>query len=111
MSCDASSRADTEEREKIFFLWLKKIKIGKTKSKDERTESDVPSKIFDISSPFLFSFFLLLFLIFFVFIFPIEIKIRGVCVGGNERKRECRKCFLLFVYYLLQYVFFFLKER
>jgi len=32
----------------------------------------------------------------FVFVFPIEIKMRGVYVVGNERKRECKKCFLLF---------------
>ena len=29
---------------------------------------------------------------------------RGVYVGGNERNRECRECFLFF-FYLLQYVF------
>ena len=40
----------------------------------------------------------------FVFVFPIEIKMRGVYVGGNERNRECRECFLFF-FYLLQYVF------
>jgi len=40
-----------------------------------------------------------------VFVFPIEIKMRGVYVGGNEIKRECRECFLFF-FYLLQYVFF-----
>jgi len=33
----------------------------KTKSRDERIESDVPYKIFNISSPFLFSFFFFLF--------------------------------------------------
>jgi len=30
---------------------------------------------------------------------------RGVYVGGNERKRECRECFFSF-FYLFQYVFF-----
>jgi len=29
----------------------------------------------------------------FVFVFPIEIKMRGVYVGGKERKRECREFF------------------
>jgi len=71
------------------------MKIGKTKSKDEWTESDVPSKIFNISSPFLFSFFFASFSNIFVFVFPIEVKMRGIYVGGNERKRECRECFLL----------------
>jgi len=33
------------------------MKIKKTKSKDERIENDVPYKNFNISSPFLFSFF------------------------------------------------------
>ena len=47
-------------------------------------------KKFNISSPFLFSFFLLPFSNIFVFVFPIEIKMRGVYVGGNERKRENR---------------------
>jgi len=42
MSCDANGRTDTKKRGKIFFLWLKKMKIGKTKSKNERTESDIP---------------------------------------------------------------------
>ena len=32
----------------------------------------------------------------FMFVFPIEIKMRDVYVSGNERKRECRECFLLF---------------
>jgi len=39
-----------------------------------------------------------------VFVFPIGIKMRGVYVGGNERKRECREFFSSF-FYLLQYVF------
>jgi len=85
------------------------MRNGKSKSKDERTESDVPSKNFNISSTFLFSFFLASFSNIFVFVFPIEIKMRGVYVSGNERKRECGECFLLSFFYLLQYVFF--KER
>ena len=30
---------------------------------------------------------------------------RGVYTGDNERKKECRKCFLLLFFYLLQYFF------
>jgi len=44
MSCDASGRADNKERGKIYFYDKKKewkLK-NKTKSKDERIESDVP---------------------------------------------------------------------
>jgi len=73
---------------------IKQMRNGKTKSKDERTESDVPLKIFNISSPFLF--FLASFSNIFVFVFPIEIKMWGVYAGDNERKRECRECFLFF---------------
>jgi len=43
-------------------------------------------------SPF---FFLVSFSNIFVFVFPIEIKMRAVYVGGNERKRECREYFFL----------------
>jgi len=82
------------------------MKIGKPKSKDKRTEGDVPSKVFNISSPFLFSFFLDSFSNNFVFVFQIKIKIRGVYLGSNERKRECGECFLFFFIYLLQYCFF-----
>jgi len=32
-----------------------------------------------------------------VFFFPIEIKMRDIYVGGNERKRECKECFLFFL--------------
>jgi len=43
MSCNASGWADNKEREKNIFYDLKKrMKIEKTKSKDERIESDVP---------------------------------------------------------------------
>jgi len=56
-------------------------------------------------SPHLFSFFFVFLLPFLnfvcLFVFPIEIKMRGVYVGDNERKRECRECFLLFFFYLL----------
>jgi len=48
ISCDASGRVDTKEKGKNIFYDFKKLKIEKTKSKDERTKSDVP---------FLFSFF------------------------------------------------------
>jgi len=72
---------------------IKKMKIGKTKSKDEKSESDVPSKIFNISSPFLFSFFLAFFSNIFVFVFPIEIKMRGFFVGGNEKELENYRMF------------------
>jgi len=41
MSCDASGQADNKERGKIFFD-LKKWELKKTKSKDERIESDIP---------------------------------------------------------------------
>ena len=47
-------------------------------------------------SPHLFSFFFASFSNIFVFVFSIEIKMRGVYVGGNEIKRECRECFLFF---------------
>ena len=30
---------------------------------------------------------------------------RGAYVGDNERKRECRECFLLLFFYLLQCFF------
>jgi len=46
-----------------------------------------------------------------VFDFPIEIKMRGVYVSGNERKREYRECFLLLFFYLLQYVFFLKRDK
>jgi len=49
-------------------------------------------------SPHLFSFFFASFSKIFVFVFPIQIKMRGVFVGGNERKRERRECFLLFFF-------------
>jgi len=44
-------------------------------------------------SPHLFSF--LFFFVSFsnIFVFGFPIKMRGVYVGGNERKRECRECF------------------
>jgi len=44
MSCDASDRTDNKERGKIFFKIKKKNENWKkkTKSKDERIESDVP---------------------------------------------------------------------
>jgi len=61
-------------------------------------------------SPHLFSFlFCFCFLFKFVFVFPIEIKMRGVYVGGNDRKRECRECFLLLFstsFNMFFYVFF-----
>jgi len=63
-------------------------------------------KNFSISPHLLsFLFFFASFSNIFVFVFSIEIKMRGVYVGGNERKRECRECFLLLFFYLLQYVF------
>jgi len=47
-------------------------------------------------SPYLF-FFLASFSNIFVFVFPIEIKMRGVYVGGNEKELEkYKECFLLF---------------
>jgi len=55
MSCDASGRAYTKEREKIFFM-IKKIKIEKHKSKDQRTKSDVHSKNFQNLLSFFFGF-------------------------------------------------------
>jgi len=85
------------------------MKIGKTKSKDERTESDVPLKIFNISTPFLLSFFLASFSNIFVFVFPIDIKMRDVYVGGNKNKKELENVFFSYFLYLLQYVFF--KEK
>jgi len=44
MSCDASGRADNKERGKNIFMIKKKNENckKKTKSKDERIESDVP---------------------------------------------------------------------
>ena len=35
---------------------------------------------------------------------------RGVFVGGNERKRECRECFLLFFSTSFNMFFFFERE-
>jgi len=74
MSRDASGRVDNTEREKKFMI-KKEWKLKKTKSKDERIESDVPKKNSNISSPFLFSFFVS-FSNIFMFVFPI--KMRGV---------------------------------
>jgi len=43
MSCDASGRSDNKERGKYIFMIKKKNENWKkTKSKDERIESDVP---------------------------------------------------------------------
>jgi len=75
------------------------MKIKKNKSKEKETNNDVPST---------FSFFWPPFIIFLCF-FSREIKMRCVCVGGNERERESIENLLLFFFYLLQYVFF--KER
>jgi len=44
-----------------------------------------------------FSLFFSSFSNIFVFVFPIEIKMRGVYVGGKERKRECREFFFFFL--------------
>jgi len=52
----------------------------KKKSKEKETNNDVP---------YASSFFLAPFIIFLCF-FSREIKMRGVYVGGNERKREGR---------------------
>ena len=46
-------------------------------------------------SPHLFFFLSLLPLLIFLCFFSREIKMRGAYVGDNERKRECRECFLL----------------
>jgi len=56
----------------------------------------------------LFILFLLPFSTIFVFVFPIEIKMRGVYMGGNGRKRECKECFLLF--FPTSFNVFFLKR-
>jgi len=48
---------------------------------------------------FSFLFFLASFSNIFVFVLPIKIKMRGVYVGGNERKRDWRECFLLFFFF------------
>jgi len=46
----------------------------------------------------------------FMFVFPIEIKMRGVYVGGNEKElQKYRECFLLF-FLPPSMVVFFLKE-
>jgi len=68
MSCDASDRVDNKEREK-YFLWLKK----RTK-----IEKKVNEKMKQLRVAYLNIF---------VFVFPVEIKMRGVYVGGNARKR------------------------
>ena len=45
-----------------------------------------------------------------MFVFPIEIKMRGVYVGGNEKElQKYRECFLLF-FLPPSMVVFFLKE-
>jgi len=62
--------------EKNIFYDLKKMKIKKINKKKE-TNSDLPSVFF---------FFLPPFIIFLYFFFQ-EIKMRCVCLGGNERER------------------------
>jgi len=44
-----------------------------------------------------------------VFVIPIFVKMKGVYVGGNERKRECRECFLLF--FLPPSICFFKRDK
>ncbi|MDV3189297.1 MAG: hypothetical protein Q8844_02980, partial [Pigeon pea little leaf phytoplasma] len=57
---------------------IKKVKIGKTKSKNERIKSDVPLKNFNISSPFLISSFLASFSFFFC-----------VCFSNRDKNERC----------------------
>ena len=42
-----------------------------------------------------------------MFVFSIEIKMRGVYVGGNERKRECKECF----FFLPPSICFFKRDK
>ena len=56
----------------------------------------------------LFILFLLPFSTIFVFVFPIEIKMRGVYMGDNERIREIENVFFLF--FLPPSIFFFERE-
>jgi len=83
------------------------MKIRKNKSKEKETGSDVPSKFFNISFyinltlsfctlqlPFLFFFSYLVFL----FCFPIEVKRKCVCVGGNEKVKGSVENIFFFVF-------------
>ena len=70
---------------KIFFMIKKRIKIKKLNQKMKELRETYLTKFQYLITFSLFFSFFASFSNIFVFVFPIEIKMRGVYVGGNER--------------------------